>query len=128
MKLASLVGLVVGAAAVGGLVATNPDQVAYEHYALEQASSYFNDELCEQLPSPVADLFKQQCVELIQTGQPQIQALLRDRTERINLGVFSIYKTALEVPEVAALPAYRVETLAIAGQFITYKAEGQGMP
>lgn len=125
MKPVSLVGLVVGAAAIGGLVATNPDQVAYEAYALEQASTYFNDELCDQLPGAIADLFKQQCIELIQTGQPQIQALIHDRTRRINLGVLSIYKTHLEVPEVSALPAYRVETLAIAGQFITYKAQNQ---
>jgi hypothetical protein len=128
MKPVSLVGLVVGAAAIGGLVATNPDQAAYEDYALEQASAYFNDELCEQLPSPIADLFEQQCLELIQTGQPQIQALIHDRTDRINLGILSIYKTALAVPEVSALPTYRVETLAIAGQFITYKAEGQQSP
>jgi hypothetical protein len=128
MKPVSLVGLVVTAAAVGGLVATNPDPVAYEDYALEQASAYFNDELCDQLPQPIADLFQQQCIELIQTGQPQIQALIRDRTQRLNLGIFSIYKTALEVPEISGLPAYRVETLAIAGQFITYKAEGQSLP
>ncbi|NJN21044.1 MAG: DUF4359 domain-containing protein [Leptolyngbya sp. RL_3_1] len=128
MKPVSLVGLVVTAAAVGGLVATNPDPVAYEDYALKQASAYFNDELCDQLPQPIADLFQQQCIELIQTGQPQLQALIRDRTHRLNLGVFSIYKTALEVPEISGLPAYRVETLAIAGQFITYKAEGQPQP
>lgn len=125
MKPASLVGLAVTAVVVGGLVATNPNPAAYEAYALDQASAYFNDGLCEQLPGAMADLFKQQCVELIQTGQPQIQALIHDRTHRLNLGVFSIYKTTLDIPEVNVLPTYRVETLAIAGQFITYKAENQ---
>ncbi|MBE7379783.1 MAG: DUF4359 domain-containing protein [Leptolyngbya sp. SIO1E4] len=117
-----LLSVLLLAIATGGLVVTNPDLDAYEQYASRQAEQYLTEEICTELPKEVNDLLGGQCVEVVQTLQPNVERLIRDRTERLNLGVASIYRTSLGIPELAMLPRYEIETIGILGRFITYRA------
>jgi hypothetical protein len=123
MKPSVILSAVVLAISVGGLVVTNPAPEAYTRYATEQAEQYLSTEICTELPAGLGPLLADQCPELVQTLQPQVATLIEDRTERLNLGVASLYRTTLGIPELTMLPQYRIETLGILGQFITYRAE-----
>ena len=69
-----------------------------------------------------SDLLVDQCAELVETLQPQLDSLIRDRTNRLNLGVASLYQTSFGIPELPMLPEYKVETLGILRRFFTYRA------
>ena len=118
-----MLGWLAGGALVGGLVATNPDPEAYQVYATAQVNRYLNDEVCNQIPSEVADLFQGRCAEIVEIAQPQLQTLIRDRTERLNLGILSLYQTRMGIPELGMLPQYEVKTLGIVGRFLPISAE-----
>ncbi|MEM0979298.1 MAG: DUF4359 domain-containing protein [Cyanobacteria bacterium P01_H01_bin.58] len=105
------------------LVVTNPSPAAYETYALEQTEKYLNEEVCTDLPEGVSQLLGGQCVEIIQTLQPQIMPLIRDRTKRLNIGIASIYRTSLGIPGLEILPRYEIETVGILKRFLTYRAQ-----
>lgn len=122
MKTSGLLGILFLAIAVGGLVATNPTADAYELYALEQADEYVTDEVCNSLPQGLDSLLGDQCAEVTATLEPTLEAVIRDRTQRLNLGIASIYRTSLGIPEVSMLPRYEIETIGILGRFITYRA------
>ncbi len=122
MKVSTVIGFLILGAIVGGLVATNPTPIAYQAYATEQASLYLNEELCNNMPEAVADVLQGQCAEVVAQGQPQIPALIRNRTERLNLWVCSIYRTSLGIPGLDFLPSYEVKTLGIMGRFIPLSA------
>ena len=122
MKTSALIGILFLAIVTGGLVATNPDPEAYELYAREQAEIFVNEEVCDELPEGLGDLLSGQCPELIQALEPTVEALIRDRTKRLNLGVASIYRTSFGFQELPMLPRYEVETVGILGRFITYRA------
>lgn len=124
MKTGSLliVCVVIGGT-VGGLVATNPSPTAYERYAVQQADRYLNESLCNELPPPLETLLQGQCGEVVTLARPQIPALVRNRTDRRNWGIFSIYRTTLGLPGLDFLPTYEIKTLAIAGQFVPISAE-----
>ncbi len=123
MKPSTLISLLITVAVVAGLVVTNPSPAAYEQYALAQANRYLNEEVCTDLPESVEQLLGGQCTEIVQTLQPEMGPLIRDRTERLNLGVASVYRTTLGVPELPMVPRYEVETVGIVTQFITYRAQ-----
>lgn len=122
MKLSALFSFLLLAIVIGGFVATNPETEDYLQYASRQANVYLTEEVCDELPPGVGDLLSEQCPELVQTLQPQVLSLIRDRTERLNLGVASLYRTSLEIPGFVVLPRYEIETVGILGQFITYRA------
>jgi hypothetical protein len=125
MKAVKFLGIAVLAGTVGVLAATNPGPAAYDAYASQQAALYLNEELCSEIPGALANLVPGRCAEMIVALQPQIQSLIRDRTQRLNFGILSIYRTAFQVPGFALIPSYQVETLGIFGRFFIYKAAEQ---
>jgi hypothetical protein len=121
--------LVVGAASA----LTNPSIEAYATYGAEQLSAYANAEVCAEAPSVLgSDVLRAQCQQAIASLQPQIQQLLIDRTEHQNFGVFSLYRTQINLqdllpPELGALlatqiniPVYESATAGVFNQFYTY--------
>lgn len=117
MKPVTALGIVALAGGTGALVATNPSPDAYEAYATARAIVFVEQEVCSGIA-----IFGGGCAELVQNAQPQIQELIREQTERLNLGLLSIYRTDFQVPELEMLPAYEVETVGIGGHFFTYRA------
>ncbi|MBF2034522.1 MAG: DUF4359 domain-containing protein [Leptolyngbyaceae cyanobacterium T60_A2020_046] len=122
MKPVTALGIVALAGGAGALVATNPSPDAYEAYATARATVFVEQEVCSGIPENIQAIFGGGCAELVQNAQPQIQGLIREQTERLNLGLLSIYRTDFQVPELAMLPAYEVETVGIGGHFFTYRA------
>ncbi len=123
MKILTWVGLVGLAAATGGLVMTNPPTDAYLLYAEQRSQQFLTAEICTQLPENLPAVLAGQCNALVESLRPDLADLLRDRTDRLNLGVASLYRTTLSAPGIPLLPSYRVETLGILGRFFTYRAQ-----
>ncbi|MDB9528333.1 DUF4359 domain-containing protein [Oscillatoria sp. CS-180] len=121
MKLSVLFSAALLCAAIAGLVITNPGPEAYALYASEQAEQYFSENVCTNLPPGVNDLLGQGCTDAVQTLQPQLEAIVRDRTERLNIGIASFYRTSFGVPQWPMLPEYRADTLGVVNRFITYR-------
>jgi len=85
------------------LFVTNPDQATYETYAVKRLSTYAKNDLCQDLPGTIEEFLSESCESLIDANQQSIQ----------------------DVPAVAALPTYEVETLGIFNRFYIYRAEQQ---
>ncbi len=126
MKVPKVVTAIGGVALVGlGLVMalTNPGKDEYEQYAVEQLTTYLKDEACMDAPSVFGNFLQRQCKSLVDTGRPQIEQIIAEKTQRQNLILFSIYRTNLEVGPF--LPAYHFETLGVFQKFYIYQAEQQ---
>ena len=91
-------------------VVTNPGPTAYARYVSVQAETYLSEEICAELPPGLGNLLADQCAELVETLQPQLDSLIRDRTNRLNLGVASLYQTSFGIPELPMLPEYKGES------------------
>ena len=127
MKIAKLVGLALGLGVIGVgaiMAVTNPDESAFEDFALEKVKT----EGCKEVP----EIVRSQCPKFIQDNQTQLKAALMRNTERENYGLFSIYRTNLSVrslvPDLPAfldLPAFELETIALFGKFYIYEAQQQ---
>lgn len=105
------------------LALTNPSQDAYEEFAVEQLTTYLKEEVCTQAPKSFENFLQRQCTILVDTGRPQLQEILFEKTIRLNFVFFSIYLTNLEISPF--LPAYHFETLGAFQKFYIYKAEEQ---
>jgi hypothetical protein len=126
MKVPKVVTAIGGVALVGlGLVMalTNPGKDEYEQYAVEQLTTYLKDEACMDAPSVFGNFLQRQCKSLVDTGRPQIEQIIAEKTQRQNLILFSIYRTNLEVGPF--LPAYHFESLGVFQKFYIYQAEQQ---
>lgn len=104
---------------VGGVMAlTNPQQDAYEAYAIEQIANRAKDE-CNKAPAGFRGVLQEPCRAAIAAAKPQIRLLLRTATTRQNFVLFSIYKSDLSEP--ALNFQAQVETIGIFNHFYTYK-------
>ena len=126
MRLSVVVGAVVLAIATAVLVVTNPGPDAYVSYVHEQAKTFLTDEVCTELPAGIGELLGSQCDEMVQSLIPELEDLIRDRTNRLNFAIGSIYRTSLGIPNVPMLPEYRIETLGILDRFFTYNMSQVG--
>jgi hypothetical protein len=109
------------AIAVTGLVITNPGPEEYTRYATRQVGNYLTVEVCTELPTGLGGLLAEQCPEMVRSALPQLEAIVRDRTQRLNFGVASLYRTTFGIPEFPMLPNYQAETVGVVKQFITYR-------
>lgn len=106
-------------ALAGSLAWLNPDQEAFESYATQQLSGYIEDNLCKDLAAPLEPFIVLPCEKLLDENQDLLDRLIRDRTQRYNYVLFSIYRTTLILPLEGILPSYHIDTLGIWGQFYT---------
>jgi hypothetical protein len=120
-----VMALGLGVAGVGAvLAATNPDEAAFEEFALQQVKA----EGCKELP----EVIRSRCPQFVQDNQAQIKKMLIRSTERENYVFFSIYRTNLsarslvpELPMFLDLPAFHLETVGLFGRFHIYEAAQQ---
>lgn len=117
----------IGAAALAilgvAMATSNPDQLAYEEYAVQQLSGYLKSDVCTKAPKFLEGLLQRNCAVLVDSGRPQIRKLVSQSTERQNFLFFSIYSTDLSVNPL--VPSYHFETVAAFQNFYTYTAEKQ---
>jgi hypothetical protein len=107
---------IVGVCGLGFL--TNPDRVAYENYAVEQAG-YLARAECDRVPGGLGMLVQEPCRAAIAAYKPQIKTLLTATTTRQNWGLFSIYRSDISIPVVNFNG--RVESIGLFDRFYTYK-------
>jgi hypothetical protein len=125
---ASQIAIALGGIALTGLATamavTNPSSNDYESFAVEHLSQYLKENACKKLPPEFGGLGQQWCQALggtvVDTGRPQLQQLIANKTERSNFILFSVYRTELAF---GPFPPYEFETLGILQQFYTYRTE-----
>jgi hypothetical protein len=120
-KWGSKILTVAGLGLAASLVWFNPDQQAFEAYATGQLSHYLEANLCRDLASPLEQLMGLSCGDLLTANQGVLHQVIRDRTQRYNLALFSVYRTTLALPSFGMLPTYHIDTLGIWGQFYIVK-------
>ena len=118
------------AALAAGLAATNPGPAAFEEYAGIRLSGLIRQELCQEDGLPLMlRLVIQDCPAAVESQRPVLGRLARLHSRRRNLGLFSLYVTALGGQRILPhwqLPRYHALTLAVAGQFLVLRAAEQG--
>jgi hypothetical protein len=117
-----------GSGLATGLVITNPGPDAFAEFGGRQLTATLIKELC--VNDGVTGLLRlviHNCPALIKAQRPLLGLLVRTHSTRSNLGLFSIYRTRLDlaallpglrdVPDLR-LPRYEATTLAAAGKFL----------
>jgi len=106
----------------GVMAVTNPNEVAFGEFALEQVKT----QGCKEVPQ----LIRQQCPQFVQENRAQVKKLIVQSTERQNYGLFSLYRTNLstrsivpDLPVFLDVPAFQLETVGMMGKFYIYQAE-----
>jgi hypothetical protein len=117
------IGTVAALVAIGGLAWLNPDQQAFETYAEEQLSLYLEDNLCRELAPQLEQWLNVSCRDLLAQNQALLDTVVRDRTQRYNFILFSVYRSTLALPSFGLLPTYQIDTLGILGQFYVVQAK-----
>ncbi len=107
-----------GIFALCGLALNNPDQAAYENYAVEQVGHLARDQ-CNQAPGEFGIVLQGPCRAAIEAFKPQIRPLLAATTTRRNWILFSIYRSDISIPVLNFNG--QVESIGIFNNFFTYK-------
>lgn len=115
--------LTVGAAllAIGALVWTNPGPKDFATFSGDHLAELLTKEVCHGAALPLLlSLMSSDCSALLKSQQPALASLAVSRSERLNLGIFSLYRTRLGGQRLFghwSLPTYSVITLGVAGSF-----------
>lgn len=116
-----------GAVALAGLgvamATANPNQLAYENYAVQMLTTYLKNDVCTKAPQVFENFLQRNCAVLVDSSRPQIRRIIAKSTQRQNFIFFSVYQTDLAVSEL--IPAYHFETVGVFQTFYTYAAEQQ---
>lgn len=123
LKIAGYIGIAALAGIGVALAVTNPNQSAYEQYAVQRLTEYLKVDVCRKAPDALGGLLKRNCSILVDSTRPQLQQIIAQKTRRQNYILFSIYSTDLSINQL--LPAYYFESVGAFQNFYTYKAEEQ---
>ncbi len=102
---------------------TNPDQTAYETFAVDQIGNLASDQ-CDRAPEGLGILLQGACRAAISAYKPQLSPLLATATTRQDYGLFSIYQSNISIP--TANFSAKVESIGIFNHFFIYKFPSQG--
>lgn len=121
-----------GSGLAAGLIGTNPGPAAFADFGGRQLTSMLTTELCHNDGlSGMLRLLIRQCPELVRSQKLVLGKIVQAHTRRHNLGLFSIYRTELDLAALLPglrqvsdlrLPRYEATTLAGAGQFLLLQA------
>lgn len=117
--------LLIGGTAAGmlaGLAITNPTPSEFEAFAGDQLSTLASRELCrgDQL-ALFTQLVIANCHQLVHDQRSLLGQLARQQSQRLNLGLISLYNTEVGGQQVFPhwrVPLYGISTLGVAGQFV----------
>jgi Domain of unknown function (DUF4359) len=113
--LLSMLGIV---AVCGVSRLTNPDQAAYENFAIDQIGNLASDQ-CDRAPEGLGILLQGACRAAIDAYKPQLSPLIGTATRRQDYGLFSIYQSDISIP--TANLSVKVESIGIFNHFFIYK-------
>lgn len=125
-----LVGVLV--ALTGGLVLSNPGPSELEDFAGLHLVELIDKEICQKPGLPLLlRLVITDCSTVVRSQQHTLGRLAREHSQRLNLGVASVYSTTLGGDQVLPnwqVPRYSVTTLAVAGHFVVLKTSTDPSP
>ena len=108
--------------AIGVLAWSNPGPKDFSTFAGDHLADLLTREICRSTAVPLmVNLLAGDCSSLLAAQQEALASLAAARSERLNLGLFSVYRTQLGGQRLFGhwhLPTYSVVTLAAAGQFV----------
>ncbi len=103
------------------MIATNPDNLAYQEYGANQISIELQKNGCAKIPKSFGDFLQTQCKSIVEQMTPELGNVVAKNSQRRNFLLFSIYVTDLSLP--TPLPSYHFETLGCFNTFFVIKAE-----
>ena len=114
---------------IGGLILTNPGPSEFELFAAGQLVNLAEQELCHQQALPLLlQLVIRNCPAMVQSQRQTLGLLARQHSQRINLGIASLYTTRFGGQQLLPhwrVPHYGVTTLAAAGHFVVLQASSR---
>ncbi len=106
---------------LGSLAWSNPGPKEFESFSGDHLVQLLSQEFCRGSSLPLLlNFLTSDCPELLRSQQPALASLAAASSERLNLGLLSVYRTQLGGQRVLRhwpLPIYSVITLGVAGQF-----------
>lgn len=119
---ASWIAALAGAGlAAAGLVLSNPSPADFQAFAAERLVEEIGEELCGQDGLPLLlRMAVANCPQVVRDQQGALASVVASHTKRLNLGLFSLYRSAVGGQTVLGwrLPRLRSTVLGIAGQFV----------
>ena len=110
-----------GGVAAAGLAFTNPGPGEFESFAADRLTQLLSEELCDNDGLPMLmRLMIRDCPGLVAAQHTTLGRLALAHTRRRNLGLFSLYSTAIggqSLLDGLRVPRYHATTVAIAGRF-----------
>jgi len=98
---------------LGLLALSNPSRDYYEIYVTDTLSDYLLDRVCARFPD-----FSEICREFTIEHEEDLREIVRDRTDRTNFGLFSLYHTEIELP---VLPPIEIHAVGVLARFFPYE-------
>ena len=118
-------GLLAAALAGGGLALSNPSPAEFQAFAAERLVEEISAELCDEGGLPLLmRMAIHNCPQLVQAQRGALAAVVADHTRRSNLGVLSVYRSAVGGQTLLGWRVPRLEStvVGIAGQFVLVQA------
>ena len=103
------------------MIATNPDNSAYQEYGANQISLQLQEKGCAEIPKSLGGFLEAHCKSVVKQITPELENAIAQNTQRRNFVLFSIYTTDFSLP--TPLPSYHFETLGCFNTFFILKAE-----
>lgn len=120
-------------AIAGVLFWTNPKTTTYEAFAVAEAKEFLATDACDRPLPLVGNSLKEECVQFVQSdaSTPLFLEMIRQGTQRQNWGLWSLYRTRLDVKRImpalpqGLIPVYEVKSIGILNTVIVYQVEEQ---
>lgn len=111
--------------AVFALVWSNPSPKEFAAFSGDHLVELLTQEVCRGSTLPLLlNLLTSDCPALLRSQQPALASLAATRSQRLNLGLLSVYRTQLGGQQILRqwpLPTYSVITLGAAGNFFVLR-------
>lgn len=117
---------------IGGvLFCTNPSLEQYQSFATAEAKDYLVEDACTRPLPLIGSSLRDECTDFIQSDRstPILQGLIARSSDRRNFGLFSLYRTELDLETLmpalprGLVPSYRLDALGLGNHFLLYSAQ-----
>lgn len=116
-------------ALAGGLAISNPNPGDFEDFAAVRLVDLVDTEICRKPALPLLlQMVIQNCSAMVQDQQHTLGRLAREHSQRLNLGLASVYSTRFGGQQLLPnwrLPRYSVTTVGLAGHFVVLQTSSQ---
>ena len=124
-------GLALFTSMAGVLFCTNPPIEKYQAFATAEAKDYLVDDACPRPLPFLGTSLQDECTDFLESNRsnPVIQGMIARSSDRRNFGLFSLYRTRLDMETLmpalprGLLPVYQIDAIGLGNQFMIYSAQ-----